>query len=217
MYNVLAWISRSLEWLCNPGEVQEEPSSHYIAEIVNGQADSDSGIRYGDQLDDSSPACRPRRQRRAKYDVFINHRGPDVKDTFVSHLAEALKSKRYNVFVDQLALVKGEPVGDGIKSAIQDACVHLALFSSHYAESQYCLDELVDMLERVEKDPHGAVKLIPVFIDVAPSNLRVVDKGPFQKAFQHHVERRRGQRIPLWKKALCDAADMMGFERHNFR
>ncbi|KAG0628664.1 hypothetical protein M758_1G044000 [Ceratodon purpureus] len=196
MERFISSVSTCLEWLCSPANVPRE-----------GIADEHHHIGIAE----SSRRCR------TKHDIFINHRGPDSKKKFVSHLAEALKSKGYAPFVDQDDLVQGEHAFKAINAAIQGASVHLALFTPRYAESKYCLDELADMVECVKRDPHGNVKLIPIFLNVTPSNLRFVEKGPYQKAFQKHKQEGRGSSIPVWKAALRDAADMMGFVDDNFR
>ncbi|KAG0564626.1 hypothetical protein KC19_8G126300 [Ceratodon purpureus] len=43
------------------------------------------------------------------YDVFLNHRGPDVKAGFVAHLDEALRAAGLNPFLDKASLRKGDP------------------------------------------------------------------------------------------------------------
>jgi Leucine-rich repeat (LRR) protein len=189
------FISSCLEWLRSAGNVPEEGSAdeHHQTEIAESS-----------------------KRRPTKFDIFINHRGPDGKP-FASHLEDAFKAKGFDPFFDQNGLVRGEHVPEAIKAAIQDACVHLALFTPLYAESPHCLDELADMVECVKKDPHDTVKLIPIFLKVTPSSLRCVERGPFKKAFQHHKQRGRGLRIPAWKAALHSAADMMGFESDKFK
>ena len=189
-------VSSCPEWLRSPANV-----------LGKGSADEHHHIGIAE----SSRCCR------TKHDIFINHRGPDAKKEFVSHLAEALKLKGYAPFVDQDDLVQGEHAFKAINAAIQGASVHLALFTPRYAESKYCLEELADMVECVKRDPHGNVKLIPIFLKVTPSSLRFVERGPYQKAFQVHKEKGRGSSIPVWKAALHYAADMMGFESDNFR
>lgn len=190
------FIPSCLEWICSAGNDPEE-----------GSVDEHHPMKFAE----SSRYCR------RKHDIFINHRGPDVKTTFVSHLAEALKSKGYAPFVDQTELLPGDPVPEAIKAAIQGACVHLALFTPRYAESKYCLDELADMAQCVKKDPHGTVKLIPIFFEVTPSSLRRVERGCYQEAFQHHKQRGRSSSIPVWVEALQYAANMMGFESDKYR
>ena len=141
-----------------------------------------------------------------EYDVFINHRGPDVKKTFVAHLYAALSSWGINIrpFLDAEDIPYGQDVFEEIDKALKGVCVHVAIFSKGYAESIYCLDELCVMLE--SKQP-----IIPVFYDVEAANLRRPIDGPFKDAFIKHEERGRTEKILRWKEALRKVVDYRVF------
>ena len=221
----LDFISRSLEWFCggfwragrhplpehsslDTDHSHDHPSSKdsQDADTVNKSRDQSVG----------SPAAQGLPQHEIKYDIFINHRGPDTKLKFVTHLQEALTEKQFTPFVDK-SVEEGRHAFDEIKSAIQDTRVHLAIFSPGYAESEYCLDELVLMLECSKKNP-SAVTLLPIFYDVEPQDLRRSDLAgnPFREAFQKHKGRYSDARTSGWKDALHDAADVKGFELIKF-
>jgi len=104
------------------------------------------------------------------YDVFINHRGTDVKKTLASHIYRRLKQQGLAVFLDQQELQEGENTTPQIEGAIRTASVHVAIFSPGYAESSWCLKELVQMLE-------SGSTIIPVFYKVEPSDLRWTHAG----------------------------------------
>lgn len=161
----------------------------------------------------------PLHQHKVKYDIFVNHRGPDTKLNFVTHLEDALKEKQYVAFVDR-SVEEGKHVFEAISCAIQDTRVHLAIFSPGYTQSEYCLDELAEMVECREKNAN--VILLPIFYNVEPGDLRRPDfagdprhgpPSPFQEAFRKQVEKGRfsAERISGWKNALCVAADVKGF------
>ena len=139
-----------------------------------------------------------------EYDVFINHRGPDVKKTFVAHLYKALRSCGSQPFLDAKDIGYGEPVFEEIDKALIGACVHVAIFSKGYAESKYCLEELCAMLKSKQR-------IIPVFYDVEAENLRSPEDGPFKEAFEKHQKRGRTEKIPIWKEALDKVADYRAF------
>jgi hypothetical protein len=141
----------------------------------------------------------------SKFDVFLNHRGPDLKKTFVSHLAAALRRAGREPFLDAKSLVKGQHAWKAINEALIGVHVHVAIFSPRYAESKYCLNELCDMVE--SKKP-----LIPVFYNVEPENLRWIEGGPFAKAFEEHLKKGRKEDVVKWKEALRRAADITGFK-----
>jgi hypothetical protein len=153
------------------------------------------------------------------YDVFINHRGPDVKDTFASYLYRRLISNGLSVFLDREVLEEGLNITSQIKDAIRVASVHVAIFSPTYAESQWCLDELVLMVIS------GAI-ILPVFYKVEPSVVRWT-AGAYGEALQRlqakktldiktGVEKPRydSDTIQNWRNALSHVADKSGFVLH---
>ena len=142
------------------------------------------------------------------YDVFLNHRGPDVKSSFVSHLYDSLRVRGCNPFLDVKSLIMGNHALKSINEALHGVPVHLAIFSKGYAESKYCLNELFDMMQIPEK-------VIPVFFQgVEPEHLRWIESGPFAKAFEKHLEKKRDKDVERWKNALLEASHLTGF-RHS--
>lgn len=101
----------------------------------------------------------------SRYDIFINYCGPDVKKAFASHLRNLFEHGKLRAFLDKDALEVGENVASQIEGAIASASVHIAIFSPTYAESPWCLNELLQMLDT------GA-PIIPVFYHVRPTELR---------------------------------------------
>ncbi|KAG0563627.1 hypothetical protein KC19_8G046500 [Ceratodon purpureus] len=138
------------------------------------------------------------------YDVFLNHRGPDVKAGFVAHLNEALREAGLNPFLDKASLRKGDPAFRSINDALEVAKVHVAVVSKGYAESKYCLTELVDMLR-------SGKPVIPVYYEVEPAHLRWVENGPFKEAFEKHKSKRLPEQVKEWSDALRKLADITGF------
>lgn len=100
------------------------------------------------------------------YDVFLNHRGCDTKKNFAGHLYYRLRSQGIRVFLDKEEMEEGKDLTYQIKAAIKNASVHLAIFSEKYAESKWCIDELVLMVE-------SEAIILPVFFkNVEPFHLR---------------------------------------------
>jgi hypothetical protein len=149
------------------------------------------------------------------YDVFINHRGPDVKNTFASDLYCRLRSHGMRVFLDKPELEVGHNITPQILHAIETASIHIAIFSSTYAESKWCLDELLHMLKSF-KSKQGTI--IPVFYGVKPSDLRWTAKGAYAEAFHNHEMKQRydTQIIRSWKDALSEVAEISGLELEAF-
>nr|ADW94528.1 putative truncated TIR-NBS-LRR protein [Pinus monticola] len=147
------------------------------------------------------------------YDVFISHSGKDVKKTFASHLYYRLVSFGLRVFLDYQELRKGEDFPCEIKGAIKNASVHIAVFSPTYAASQWCLDELVLMLET-------RAPIIPVFYHVEPTELRRSHgDGVYARSLSNLEKKRKHDNEPRydsgtienWRNALSQVADKSGF------
>ncbi|KAG0615433.1 hypothetical protein M758_5G040900 [Ceratodon purpureus] len=138
------------------------------------------------------------------YDVFLNHRGPDVKGGFIAHLHDALRTAGLNPFLDKTSLVKGNPAFTSIDAALEVAKVHIAVVSRGYAESKYCLSELAAMMR-------SGKPVIPVLYNVEPAELRRVEKGPFAAAFKKHKSRETAERVEEWADALRKLADITAF------
>jgi hypothetical protein len=153
------------------------------------------------------------------YDAFINHRGPDSKNTFASHLYRRLISTGLRVFLDREELVEGGNLTCQIKAAIRVASVQVAVFSPTYAESSWCLDELVLMVD-------SGATILPVFYNVKPHVLRrTVKNGAYAEALLKHQQKtatnpQTGQEEPRyqpdtiknWRNALAHVAEISGFE-----
>ncbi|KAI3457489.1 hypothetical protein Pfo_014152 [Paulownia fortunei] len=103
-------------------------------------------------------------------DVFINHRGTDTKRTVASLLYDHLYQLKLCPFLDNKNMKPGDKLFEKIDAAIKGCKIGVAVFSPRYCESYFCLHELALMMELKKK-------MIPIFCDVKPSELRVVDDG----------------------------------------
>lgn len=106
----------------------------------------------------------------SKCDAFINHRGVDTKRTIAGLLYDHLTRLHVHPFLDSKNLKPGDKLFQKIDSSIRNCKVGIALFSPRYSESYWCLHELSLLLEMNKK-------VIPIFWDVKPSELRVKDNG----------------------------------------
>ncbi|CAM6061252.1 unnamed protein product [Sphagnum tenellum] len=148
-------------------------------------------------------------QSLGRYDVFLNHRGTDVKHTFVAHLYDALCAAGFHPFLDAKSLIMGAPSGKSMKEALSGAGVHVAIFSKGYVESRHCLDELHDMLE-------SGKLILPVFYGVEVAHLSRPYDGPFAEGLRQHKKRGRHQDVERWETALAKVADFQGFRLAEF-
>ncbi|XP_057860110.2 uncharacterized protein LOC131068847 [Cryptomeria japonica] len=139
------------------------------------------------------------------YDVFLNHRGPDVKESIGSLIFHNLQNKGLKVFFDKNSIQAGENVPKSIEEAIQSASVHVVIFSPNYVQSVWCLKELQLILKT------GA-DVIPVFCGIQPSELRMKDEqGVYARTFHKHTGRFDSHVLEEWKKSLCEASYIKGY------
>ncbi|CAA3025849.1 disease resistance CSA1 [Olea europaea subsp. europaea] len=108
--------------------------------------------------------------QRPPCDVFINHRGIDTKRNVAGLLYNHLRWLGFRPFLDSKNMKPGDKLFDNINVAIHKCKVGVAVFSPQYCNSYFCLHELALMMECKKK-------VIPIFCDVKPSELRVKDDG----------------------------------------
>ncbi|KAG2302244.1 hypothetical protein Bca52824_030895 [Brassica carinata] len=99
--------------------------------------------------------------------VFLNFRGEELRNGFVSYLVTALKNAGINVFID-----KHERRGEDLTvlfRRIEESKIVLVVFSRRYMESKWCLNELAKIKECVDEKKLVA---IPIFFKVNPSELK---------------------------------------------
>lgn len=138
-----------------------------------------------------------------------------MKKTFASHLYRRLLLHGFRVFLDMQELQEGDSFPRQIQGAIRTASVHVAIFSPRYAESKWCLDELIFMLE-------SKAHIIPVFHGVKPAELRSTGGkyGVYAQALDKLEKNRTGEgklrydsnTIEKWRKALYEVAEISGFD-----
>ncbi|KAM1809365.1 hypothetical protein ACFX12_026280 [Malus domestica] len=152
-----------------------------------------------------------------KYDVFLSFNGKDTRNGFTSHLHAALKDRGYRVFIDEDNLKRGEEIRGELFQAIEESRISIIVFSKMYADSSWCLDELVKIMEC--KDKLGR-HVLPIFYHIDPSQVRKQDGG-LAEAFQKHEKDIREEkddkkreakqkRVEQWKGALTKAAYLSG-------
>ncbi|XP_057846636.1 disease resistance protein Roq1 isoform X2 [Cryptomeria japonica] len=112
-------------------------------------------------------------------------------------------------FLDSQEKEFGDSFISAIETAICSASVHVAIFSKGYAESPWCLAELVLML-------HSHAKIIPVFYGVKPWELRHIEKGVYASAFSDYRKKYRHlDKLKEWEEALQSVSFTIGYEFHN--
>ncbi|KAI5387570.1 hypothetical protein KIW84_073607 [Lathyrus oleraceus] len=155
------------------------------------------------QSSSSSPKMR------WKYDVFVSFRG-DTRNNFTDHLFGALHKKAIITFRDDTKLKKGEDISLELLQAIEGSQILIVIFSTNYASSTWCLQELAKIAACIEVPGQS---VLPIFFDVSPSEVRK-QCGDYEKAFQGHEERFKAtlEKVQRWRGALTQVANLSGWE-----
>ncbi|KAM5575294.1 disease resistance protein RUN1-like [Rosa sericea] len=136
---------------------------------------------------------------RITYDVFLSFRGNDTRRTFTDHLYAALVRAGVRTFRDAEGLRRGENISEELVRIIQECRISLIVFSENYADSSWCLEELVQILEC--RKTRGQL-VFPIFYHVDPSDVRN-QAGSFGKAFEKHEDRHQ---VPSWWRRAIEGA-----------
>ncbi|MCI03910.1 TMV resistance protein N-like, partial [Trifolium medium] len=142
------------------------------------------------------------------YDVFLNFRGVDTRNSFTGNLYNSLHQRGIHTFIDDEQIQKGDEITPTLLQAIKQSKIFIAIFSDDYASSTFCLTELVTILE-CSKLP-GRL-FFPIFYDVEPTQIRKLT-GAYAEAFANHDKRFGDEKdkVQRWRDALHQAADVSG-------
>jgi hypothetical protein len=144
------------------------------------------------------------------FDVFLSFRGEDTRNSFTGHLYHALDRNGINTFIDD-KLRRGEEISAELLQTIERSRISIIVFSKNYANSIWCLDELVKIIECKK---NGQL-VIPIFYKIDPSEVRN-QKGNFEKALVKHKEKFTNHvKVQRWKEALNEAANTSGWHYKN--
>ncbi|XP_035546463.1 disease resistance protein RUN1-like isoform X1 [Juglans regia] len=169
---------------------------------------SSMAFQSGATSSSSSPSIHP-----WNHDVFLSFRGEDVRRNFISHLYQALLQRGINTYIDN-NLERGEEISLALFKTIEGSMISIIVFSKNYAESRWCLDELLKILDCKETMKQI---VLPIFYDVDPSDVRH-QKGIFGKSFDKLGDKLKDNAKMLkWKVALQRVADLSGFPLAKFR
>ncbi|XP_010441762.1 PREDICTED: disease resistance-like protein CSA1 [Camelina sativa] len=113
----------------------------------------------------------------------------DLSHGFVGHLVRALEKYGVNV------------------GGMEESRMALVIFSSKYAESRWCLSELLKIKALMEE--RKLLLVIPIFYKVEQSEVTQL-KGDFGVRFWNSWRRNRDLRIIEWKEALKSVASLKG-------
>ncbi|KAB2603670.1 TMV resistance protein N-like [Pyrus ussuriensis x Pyrus communis] len=149
-----------------------------------------------------------------KYDVFLSFCGADTRLRFTAHLLDKLQEEGITrTFFDEKDLEKGRKISQ-LFPAIEKSRLAIVVISPNYASSKWCLNELVKILECMEK--RDAV--IPVFYSVEPYDVRH-QLGSFGKGFTQLTQKPeyedKKEMVEQWEAALETVGKINGFTSNN--
>ncbi|KAK2428667.1 disease resistance protein RPV1 [Trifolium repens] len=143
------------------------------------------------------------------HEVFLSFRGEDTRYNFTSHLHATLTRFQIKTYIDY-NLVRGDEISNALLRAIEESKLSVVVLSENYANSKWCLDELVKILEC--KKIKGQI-VVPVFYGIDPSNVRN-QTGSYGIAFAKHEKQfcRDVSKVQRWRSALAEVANLAGWD-----
>ncbi|XP_039165463.1 toll/interleukin-1 receptor-like protein [Eucalyptus grandis] len=146
-----------------------------------------------------------------EYEVFLNFRGPDMRNTFTNCLYHTLLNKSISVFIDNEEIDVGEEIGPEIFQAIDDSKICIPIFSRDYASSSWCLCELEHMMQHRKTNE---LEVLPIFYDVEPSDVKL-ETGVYKDALTLHKKERGAEIVQRWEEALKEVTKIKGWDAKN--
>ncbi|KAL4639176.1 hypothetical protein ACB092_03G198600 [Castanea dentata] len=143
-----------------------------------------------------------------KYEVFVSFRGADTRKSFLSHLFAALDHERIVAYFDEKNLIRGGEIGPELLKAIETSMIAVVLFSKNYSNSDWCLDELVKIMECKKLLNQ---RVLPIYYDVSQSEVQD-QKGIFVEALPKGPK----DKVNNWRAALTEATDLAGLQLEQY-
>ncbi|CAN1176202.1 Disease resistance protein RUN1 [Linum perenne] len=143
-----------------------------------------------------------------KHDVFVSFRGPDTRFNFTSFLYAALARQKLRAFCADTESHAPSDFDPRYLKAVEESRSSVIVLSPGYADSSYCLDELVKILDC--RKTLGQLVYV-VFYHVNPTDIRN-NPGFFGEAFAQRLKLSDDpQRVRKWKDALVEVSQLAGW------
>ncbi|XP_048141143.1 disease resistance protein L6-like [Rhodamnia argentea] len=153
----------------------------------------------------------------SEYQVFLSFRGPDTRVGFTDFLFHSLIDAGICVFRDDEELRVGERIDGSLQRAIENSKIYIPVFSQKYASSQWCLRELVQIMENTSKS-EGKKEILPIFFDVEPDDVKL--KTPLYRETILNLEREKklsNEQVDAWREALMEVDAIKGWEVKKYK
>ncbi|KAJ6928765.1 hypothetical protein NC652_012796 [Populus alba x Populus x berolinensis] len=142
-----------------------------------------------------------------KHEVFLSFRGTDTRNSFTSHIYDALQRNQIDTYIDN-KLDGGEKIEPALLERIEESCISLVIFSENYADSTFCLRELSKILECRETKRQ---MVLPVFYRLDPSHVQNLT-GSYGDALCKHERDCSSEEVESWRRALKEIANLKGWD-----
>ncbi|GAU49369.1 hypothetical protein TSUD_252430 [Trifolium subterraneum] len=144
----------------------------------------------------------------AKWQIFLSFRGEDTRYSFTGSLYQALSQGGFKTFMDDGGLQTGDQISPSLLNAIEASRLSIIVLSENYANSSWCLEELVKILE-CNKLKNQIVW--PIFYKVEPSDIRHMRKCYGKDMAQHEINFGiNSNRVQKWRSALFEVSNLSG-------
>lgn len=160
---------------------------------------------YGSRFPEEKISAAPR-----KYDVFLSFRAGDTRTGFVDFLYKSLSATGLHVFRDASLSVGNEQIGPEVLQAIRNSRVIIPIISERYAQSNWCLHELTQIMDCHRK--HGQ-SVFPVFykVNVADLGRQCGNLRHFEESLCEHEMRCRREEVQEWVESLRSITRIRGW------
>ncbi|GAU25082.1 hypothetical protein TSUD_257760 [Trifolium subterraneum] len=122
----------------------------------------------------------------------------------------------FKTFIDDEALEGGSPI-DKLLEAIEESRFAIVVLSENFADSKWCLKELVKILDCRKRKKQ---LVLPIFYEVEPTDIRHL-KGRYGEAMAEHEKKlaKDSKTVLEWTLALSDISQLKGehFRISNFK
>ncbi|XP_057441190.1 uncharacterized protein LOC130733125 [Lotus japonicus] len=140
-------------------------------------------------------------------DVFLSFLGRDTRNSFVNFLHDALKQERFKINMhDEKLEDDKDRISPSLVETIDKSWLSIIVLSENYAFSSLCLDELVTILDRMEKKKQ---LVWPIFYKVEASDIRH-QKNSFGSAMAMHENNFGSEQVQKWMSSLVEVANLKG-------
>ncbi|XP_057423657.1 uncharacterized protein LOC130717446 [Lotus japonicus] len=144
---------------------------------------------------------------KARYQIFISFRGMDTREIFTRHLYDALCKEGFYTFKDDQSLEGGAPIEE-LLEAIEESRFAIVVLSKNFADSKWCLTELVKILDCRKRKKQ---LVLPIFYEVEPTDIRHLKGRSGEAMAEHEKELGKDSKTVLeWTHALRDISNLKG-------